>query len=328
MIERRKFLIGLAALYAAHARAQAPERAGKPVRVGILELSTRAKRQVQEKTFIGGMRELGWEEGRNISYDRVYADDDEARLPALAAELVARDPNLIHVLSNPATLAAFAKTRTIPIVFSAANDPVEIGSVKSLAHPGGNVTGVANISWELGGKRLQLLKQAMPKVARVGVLVHPLRWETAREQKLIEQAGATLRVTVIPVRAKQAGEFDAAFASLVKCRAEALLTTHIGFFMDERKRILDLAARRRIPVVGHRSQLADDGALISYSALITDQIRRAAQLVDKILKGAKPADIPIEQPTKFELVVNMKTAKALGITIPGEILLQAMRVIE
>ena len=326
---RRRFLSGLAvaALSAATARAQAPERAGKAVRVGILATTTQAKYQAREKTFVDAMRELGWVEGRNIIYDRVYADDDEAHLPALAAALVARGPNLIFLTSAPPALAAFAKTRTIPIVFGAVNDPVEIGLVQSLAHPGGNVTGIANIGGELGGKRLQLLKQALPKISRVVVLVYP-RADSSRELKLIEQAAAVLRVTVIPMMVKQANELEAAFALLAKSRAQALLTTHIALFMVERKHILELAAKQRIPVVGHRSEMANDGALMSYSSILSDQIRRAAQLADKILKGTKPADIPVEQPTRFELAVNMKTAKALGITIPGEIMLQANRVIE
>ena len=328
MTTRRKFLIGLTAIYASSARAQAPERAGKPLRVGILATTTQAKYQVFERPFVDTMRELGWVEGRNIVYDRVYADDDETRLPALAAALVARSPDLIHALNIAPALAAFAKTRTIPIVFGAIGDPIGLGLIQNLAHPGGNVTGIANIGWELGGKRLQLLKQALPKITRVGVLVNPLVAVGAREQKLIEPAAATLGVTVIPAMVKETKELDAAFALLAKNRAEAVLTTQNLQFVNERKRILDLAAKQRIPVVGHRSEFAEDGALISYSAILTGQIRRAAQLADKILKGTKPADIPVEQPTRFELAVNMKTAKALGITIPGEIMLQATRVIE
>lgn len=235
------------------------------------------------------------------------------------------------MVPGQAAQAAFASTRTIPIVFAAGANVVERGLVKTLARPGGNVTGVQNISWELGGKRLQLLKQALPKNARVGVLVYPNPdplSATAREFAMIEKAAATLGVTVIPAMAKGVGEFDAAIASLVKNRVEALLTTIAPLFQAERKRILELAASRRLPVVGVRSEFADDGALMSYSALLSDQIRRATQMVDKILKGAKPADIPVEQPVRFALVVNAKTAKTLGITIPGEILLQASRVIE
>ena len=333
MNKRRKLVIVLGALSAGLARAQPAERAGKTMRVGMLSPAKRAAADVgNSKRFVDAMRELGWVEGRNILYDRAYVEGDEKRFPALAAELVARSPDLIWVVPSQAARAAFASTRTIPIVFAASGNVVERGLVKTLARPGGNVTGVQNIGWELGGKRLHLLKQALPKLTRVGVLITPNPdplGASAREFAMIEKAAATLGVTAIPAMAKEVGEFDAAIASLVKNQVEALLVIHITLFFRGRKRILELAASRRLPVVGFRSEYADDGALMSYSALVSDQIRRSAQMVDQILKGTKkPADIPVELPTKFELVVNVKTAKALGITIPAEILLQAARVIE
>jgi len=307
---------------------QARERAGMPARVGILERTTQAKYEQMEKTFVDAMRDLGWEEGRNVVYDRAYADDDVARLPGLAAALVGRGPDVIYTITSEPSQAAFDSTRTIPIVMGSLNDIVEFGYVNSLARPGGNVTGITNFGMELGGKRLQLLKEALPKVTRVGVLIQPLRPTGFKELKLIEQASRALAVTVTPAPVKQPGELDAAFASLSKGRVEAVLTTHTQLFLTERKRILDLAARERIPVIAHRSEMADDGALLSYSSILDDQIRRAAYLVDKILKGSKPADTPMERPTKFELAVNMKTAKALGITIPQSILVRADKVIE
>lgn len=325
---RRKLIVALGAGALTAPFGSFAQQQGKVWRVAVLATTTQAKFKMAEETLVGAMRELGWVEGRNVTYDRVYADDDESRLPALAAALVARGPDLIYSGSNPVTLAAFAKTRAIPIVFSASNDPVETGMVQSLARPGGNVTGISNIGWELGGKRLQMLKKALPKLNRVGVLVNPTRPECLREQALIEQAGTTLGIKVLPALMQEPKELGGAFALLAKNRVEAVLTTHYVLFMAQRKGILTLAQAQRIPVAGHRSEMANDGALMSYSALHTDQIRRAAQLADKILKGAKPADIPVEQPTKFELVVNMKTAKMLGITIPGEIMLQADRVIE
>jgi putative ABC transport system substrate-binding protein len=330
MNNRRKLVIALGALSVGLARAQPAQRAGKTMRVGILNTGTRAAFEAGTgKIFFPAMRELGWVEGRNILYDPVFADNDESRLPTLAAALVARAPDLIWVGPLQVTLAAFASTRTIPIVFFTSSYVVERGLVKTLARPGGNVTGVQNIGWELAGKRLQLLKQALPKIIRVGVLVDPRPDSTSTlELKVIEKAAATLGLTAIPAMAKGAGEIDAAIASLVKNRVEAVLVTTNPYFHDQRKRILELAASRRLPVVGFRSEFTDDGALMSYSALLRDQVRRSAQIVDKILKGAKPADIPVEQPTTFELVVNQRTAKALRITIPGEILLQAVRVIE
>ena len=327
MNNRRKLMLALGASALAAPLASFAQQQGKPVRVAILSPTTEAKTQTS-KQFVDAMRGLGWIEGRNIAYDRVYADDNASRLPALAAALVARGPDLIHSTSNPVILAVFARTRSIPIVFSASNDPVGSGLVQSHAHPGGNVTGVANIGFELGGKRLQLLKQALPKVTRVAVMVNPLLPENPRELKLIEDAAKTLGITVIPVIVKEQAEFDAGFTILAKQRIDALLTTHISMFLDNRKRILGFAAARKIPAVGHRGQLADDGALLSYSSILIDQVNRSAQMADKILKGAKPADIPVEQPTKFELAVNMKTAKTLGLKIPASFLVQATRLIE
>ena len=324
---RELLLLGAAGFASRVARAQ-QKPAGKPMRVGILASPARVQFKVQERAFVDAMREAGWVEGRNVVYDFVFANEDRTRLPVLAAELVGRGPDLVFVNSTESALAALAATRTIPIVFGAAADPVENGVVKSLAWPGGNATGIANIGWELGAKRLQLLKQAAPKVSRVGVLVDP-RWEwSARERKLIEEAGGTLGVTVIAATAKEAREVNVAVASLVKGRAEALVPTATGLFLNTRGAILKLAAGSRIPVVGHRDLFVEDGALMSYSARIVDQIRRAAQMADRVLKGTKPADIPVERPSRFELVVNAKTAKALGITLPPAFLAQADRVIE
>jgi len=331
MNNRRKLVIALGGLSVGLAHAQPAERAGKTMRVGCLSAGTRANFEAGNgKVFVVAMRELGWIEGRNIVYDRAYAESDEKRLPALAAELVARAPDLIWVITTQATLAAFASSRTISIVFAGSSDIVERGLAKTMAQPGGNVTGVQNITWELAGKRLQLLKQAMPKLARVGVLVYPDSDTSGpREFKMIENAAATLGLTAVPAMAKGVGEVDAAIASLVKNRVEALFVTSSPLFQNQRTRILALAASQRLPVVAPRSEYVVDGALMSYSALLSDQIRRSAQMVDMILKGTKkPADIPVEQPTKFELVLNVKTAKALSITLPGEILLQANRVIE
>ena len=326
MNNRRKLLLALAALPAGLARAQAP--AGKPVRVAIFERTSADRSQSLVKVFIDTLRELGWVEGRNIIYDRVNADDDDTRLPALAAALVKRGPDLIYMSAGQPAQAAVAATRTVPIVYSSGSDWVELGWAKSLAHPGGNITGIMNLGNELGAKRLQLLKQALPKITRVGVLVHPSVSQTARELKSIEQAASAMRVTVVSALAKQPSELNAAIASLAKNRIEALLTTHTNLFLVERRQIIDLAAKQRIPVIAHRSAMTDDGALMSYSSILAEQIQRAAHQVDKILKGAKPGDIPIELPTKFELVVNQRTAKALGITIPGEVMLQATRVVE
>ena len=328
MKTRRRLLFALAASPIAWARAQPAKPGGKPVRVGTLIFGIPSS-DYSAKPFVDALRELGWTEGRNVIYDSVHAEPGRGRehARAVAKELVARRPDLVWVRGNAAALAVFANTRTIPIVFAGVANPVENGLVQSLARPGGNVTGVANIGWELGGRRMQLLKEILPRIRRVGVLMGPDPLGGSPEElKLIEQAAGT-GVNAIPAIVK-GNALETAFTLLAEKRVEAVLTCHITTFLRERKRVLDWAAKEKIPVIAHRSELADDGALISYSANLLDQFRRSAQLADRVLKGAKPADIPVEQPTKFELVVNMKTARALGITIPQSVLLQASRVIE
>ncbi|OGA54553.1 MAG: hypothetical protein A3F74_22140 [Betaproteobacteria bacterium RIFCSPLOWO2_12_FULL_62_58] len=306
------------------ARAQPSSRAGKPIRVGILRANPPKSPRALDNVFVDALRELGWVEGRNIMYERIYADGDEARLPALAVELMARRPDLIYAHNNPEARAALAATRTIPVVFGAVNDPVNVGIVKSLARPGGNATGVATLGPETGGKRMQLLRETLPKISRVGVLMKPT---SESELKFIEQA-AGAGVKLIPVRMNEPEGLAAAFAFFAENRAEAVLLAQVAFLVTEHRRIASLSMKQRIPVIAPRSINTESGALMSYNSSLTDHVRRAAHLADKILKGAKPADIPVEQPTKFELVINMKTARALGITIPQSILLQAERVIE
>jgi ABC-type uncharacterized transport system substrate-binding protein len=327
--DRRKLIIALGAGALTAPFGTFAQQQGKPVRVGMLVSSTAVKYQTLEKIFIETLRDAGWIENRNVVYDRAYADDDESRLPLLAEDLVKRDSNLIFAPTNAPTTAALAKTRTIPIVFSAVANPVEDGFVKSLAHPGGNATGVKNIAWELGSKRLQLLKQALPKVTRVGLLVNPNARTGVNEQKVIEQAATQLRVKIFPVAATEIGEIEAAFAVLSKNRVEALLVTQqVLFVVSGRKHILAFASKYRIPVIGSRVEFTDEGGFMSYGSNLEDQTRRAAQIADKILKGAKPADIPVEQPTKFDLAINLFTAKAIGLAIPESFLLRADEVIE
>lgn len=216
MFDRRRLLIALAALPIGLARAQPAERPGKTMGVGVINYGTRASYEATPKLFADAMRDLGWVEGRNITYDNVFADSDVQRLPTVAAELVARTPDLIFTFPTAATVAAHASTRTIPIVFGGSNGVVELGLAKTLAHPGGNVTGVQNFSWELGGKRLQLLKQALPKIKRVGVLVQPDNPLIEREFNTIGKAAATLGLTVIRANAKAPGDIDGAIASPFK----------------------------------------------------------------------------------------------------------------
>jgi putative ABC transport system substrate-binding protein len=325
MISRRAFIGGLATLSASGltaARAKAP---GEKVRVAILSASSSSS-HLASLWFVEAMRDLGWLEGSNIVYDRAYGEGDETRLPELAAKLLARRPDLVYVQTHPEARAVLEKTRTIPIVFGAANNP-HPGLVKSLARPGGNVTGIANIGWELGGRRMQLLREAIPGMTRVGVLASAIRRTSSAEYKLIVEAAGG-EVHVFPSYVKEGSDVDAAFAALRKHRIEAILVTHLAIFRRERSRILDLAARQRIPVMGFRRDMAEEGALMSYGALSSEQVRRSAHIVDKILRGTKPAEIPVEQPTRFELLVNLRTARTLGITISQSILVQAESVIE
>lgn len=327
MNTRRGFLIGLAGLHPMFARAQRAEPGRNAMRVGMLYTSDAKSDQARSKVFVDTLRELGWVEGTNIVYDRVYADGDAARLHALATKLVARKPDLVLVSSTPEVRAVLAATSAIPIVFSGTNDPVASGLVKSLARPGGNVTGIANIGPELGPKRLQLLREIIPGISRVGLLIAPSIAPMQLERKLIAET-AGQHIKIVPAIVNEPGELEAAFGLFAESRVEAVITTHIQLYDLSRKNIIEMALRSRVPLVGHRTSLAEDGALMSYSSVRLEQVRRAAYLADKVLKGAKAADLPVEQPTKFELVVNMKTAKALGIRIPQSILVQADRVIE
>jgi putative ABC transport system substrate-binding protein len=300
------------------------------MRVGLLRLETpppAAGPGPLAKVFIDTMRELGWVEGRNIVYDFAYADGDAARLPETAAALVARRPDVIYTTNNQITQAAFRATRTIPIVFSTVSEPVEAGLVKSLARPGGNVTGISPFRGELGARRMQLLKEVLPNIVRVGVLVAPGGPGASQEQRQIEQAAGS-GVKIFSAAVKAAQELQGALATLVAHKPEAVLLRSDAMFLAQRKVILEFAAKHRIPVVGHFGPLADDGALLSYNSSLPDHHRRTAHLVDKVLRGANPADLPVEQPTQFELVINLKTAKALGIMVPQSVLLQATRVIE
>jgi len=328
MNERRVLVITLVASLAGHAaRLRAQGSAGSVRRVGVLAPSTPAKEEVTLKPFFDQMRDLGWVEGQNIAYDRVHADDQHETLPRLAAELVARKPELIYALQNNAALAAKQATQTIPIVFGVATDPVGLGLVTSLARPGGNVTGMSSTSAPLAPKRVQLLREILPGVKRIGFLADANNPLAKLDQQALAPIAASLGLTIIAAEAANPREFDAAVGSLVATRVDAILVTSV-LATNVRARLIELANQKRIPVVASVARIADAGALFSYGASTPDYLRRSALVVDKILKGAKPADLPVEQPIVFELVVNLKAAKALGIAIPRSILLRADRVIE
>jgi len=283
------------------------------------------------EAFLQGLRDLGYVEGRNVVIEYRDAEGKSERFPALAAELVALKVDVIVAPGTPAALAAKQATRTLPIVFPIAGDPVTSGLVTSLARPGGNVTGLSILDPDLVGKCLEQLKQAVPGVSGVAVLWQPggLGERTDKDMlKGAEVAARALGVRLQFVEARGPADFDRAFSEMTRARAGALTVLPSTMFLHERRRLVDLAARNRLPAVYPWREAVDAGGLMAYGANIADLFRRAATYVDKILKGAKPADLPVEQPTKFELVINLKTAKALGLTIPQSVLGRADQVIE
>jgi putative ABC transport system substrate-binding protein len=275
-----------------------------------------------------GLRELGYVEGQNMVIEGRYYGDSIERLPALAAELVRLRVDVIVVGAPPAPEAAKAATSTIPIVMANHNDPVGSGLVASLARPAGNVTGLSLITPELRGKQLQLLTEVVPKLSRVAVLSNPTVPFHTLEVRELEAKARSLTLQLHVVEAKAPSEFTDAFSVATRKRAGAVVALGGSMFFANRVRLAELAAKSRLPAIYPLREYAEAGGLITYGTNIRDSFRRAAGYVDRILKGAKPGDLPIEQPTKFDLVINLKTAKALGLTIPPTLLLQADQVIQ
>jgi putative tryptophan/tyrosine transport system substrate-binding protein len=328
MNQRRLLMLALGATLSGQAALlRAQTSGGGRRRVGVLAPSTQAKEEITLKPFFDQMRQLGWVEGQNIAYDRVYADDRTQDLPRLAAELVARKPDLIYAPPAPSAVAAKQATQTIPIVFGTGTDPVGTGLVSSLARPAGNVTGVVSVIDSLVPKLIELLTEIQPRAKRIGYLGDPDDPRSKVDRSALVSVASARGLTIIVAEASQPMQLGAAVTDLIANRVDAIVTGTSSTF-NMREGLMALANSHRVAVIGHRAQLADAGALFAYGASLADQLRRSAYLVDKILKGVKPADIPVEQPMLFELVVNLKTAKALGITVPRSILLRADRVIE
>src|SRR5712691_9869284 len=307
------------------------QQTAKVARIGFLTTGLAANSAHLREAFLQGLRDLGYVEGRNVVIEYRYAEDKLERLPALAAELVALKVDVIVAPNTPASLAAKQATRTLPIVFAFAADPVTSGLVTSLARPSGNVTGLSILGPELVGKCLELLKQAVPGVSRVAFLWQPGALDERQEKdrlKRAEVAGRALAMRLQFVEARGPEDFDRAFSDMTRARAGALTVLGGAMLFNERRRLVDLAAKNRLPAVYSWREFTDAGGLMSYGPDLADSLRRAATYVDRILKGAKPADLPVEQPTKFELAINLKAAKALGLTIPPSVLLRADRVIE
>jgi putative tryptophan/tyrosine transport system substrate-binding protein len=324
-MDRRAFLAGAAALLAAPLAAKA-QQAGRVYRVGYL--STGA---LPPEAFLQGLRDLGYVEGRNVVIDYRSAEGKPERLPALAAELVALKVDVIVAPNTPAALAAKQATRTLPIVFIGVGEPVTSGIVTSLARPGGNVTGLSIVSPELVGKWLELLKQAVPGVSRVAALWQPGAMDERTEKDMFkgaEVAARALGVRLHFVEARGPEDFDRAFSDMTRARAGALTVRPAPMFVSERRRLVDLAAKNRLPTVYPWREFVEAGGLMAYGPNLADLFRRGATYVDKILKGTKPGDLPVEQPPKFDLVINLKTAKALGPQIPQSLLQRADQVIE
>jgi len=329
VMERRTFLGMMAGSLLAAPLAAEAQPVAKVPRIGYLALNPTANPHLHE-AFRQGLRDLGYVEGRNVVIESRDAEGKPERLPALAAELVALKVDVLVAQPTVAALAAKQATRTLPIVFPVA-DPVSSGLVTSLARPGGNLTGLSILAPEMVGKGLELLKQAVPGVSRVAVLWDPGAFpeRTAKDmRKEVEVAARALGVRLQFIEARGPDDFDRAFSEMTRARAGALTVLGGSMLFSERKRLVDLAAKNRLPAVYPWREGVDAGGLMAYGPNVADLFRRAATYVDKILKGAKPGDLPIEQPTKFELVINLKTAKALGLTIPRSLLQRADQVIE
>jgi len=330
-MDRRTFIGGIACNLVIAPPTAFAQPAGKVYRIGYLSIGSASTTYTRPReAFRQGLRELGWEEGRNLLIEYRFAEGRADRLPALADELVRLKVDLIVASPTPSALAAKHATRTIPIVGMSLTEPVAVGLVPSLARPGGNVTGLTyGVDTEIFGKQLQLLKEVVPNVRRVAVLTNP---GGSPAQPLVmesvKSAARSLGLLLQILEVREPGDFDAAFATMIKERAGALLLPGDAIFFVHRDRLADLALKSRLPSMSTQWQWVEAGGLLSYAPSFTDLWRRAATYVDKILRGARPADLPIEQPAKFELVVNLKTAKTLGLPIPQPILARADEVIQ
>jgi len=322
-------MVTIALATASITEAQQPK---KVPRIGYLSTSDAATESTLLEAIRLALRDLGYVEGQNIAIEYRYAEGKRDRFPELAAELVRLKVDIIVVVGGEVPIrAAKNATKTIPIVMVGRGaDPVEAGLVESLARPGGNVTGITNLTVDLGGKRLELLKEAVPKVARIAVLYDPAVPGNVLEVKeVLPVAARALGLTLQPWEIRTADDFDRVFAALNKQRPDGLYVTPAGSLMRTNvKRIADFASKSRLPSMYGNRVFVEAGGLMSYGADQTDSYRRVAYFVDRILKGAKPADLPVEQPTKFELVINLKTAKQIGLTIPPEVLARANRLIK
>lgn len=279
------------------------------------------------QAFIEGLRVLGYTEGQDIVIEHRSAEGRFEALPTLAQELALRKVDLVVAPTTPAARAAKAATSSIPVVFTIVSDPVGSGLVESLAHPGGNVTGISDMDVDLAGKRLDLLKQVVPRLKRIGALGNPADRVWEPEWREAQAAAQRMNIELVPILVNTPKELEAAFSATNR-RVEALLVAPQAFFAVHRRRLIDLATERKLPTIHERKAFPEAGALMSYGPSYAALFRKAAGHVDKILKGTKPADLPVEQPTEYELVINLKTAKTIGLRVPQPVLMRADEVIE
>jgi putative ABC transport system substrate-binding protein len=313
----------MAAPIATGAQSQAPIP-----RIGMLSPFSPSDTAPWYQAFLQGLRDLGWIEGQNVSIAYRYAEGRTDRLPGLVADLVQLKVDIIVTSVTPDTLAAKNATRTIPIVMASAGDPVATGLVESLARPGGNITGLAQMAPQLAAKRLELLKEMVPKLSRVGVIWNPEDLVATQIWTDIQLPARQLGLQLHSLEVRSLQDFDKAFERATIARVGALVITPSPLFVTNEQRIADFALKRRLPSIFHLKGFVERGGLAAYGPDRSDLFRRAATYVDKILKGAKPATLPVQQPTKFELVINLKTARAIGVTIPRHVLARADEVIQ
>jgi putative ABC transport system substrate-binding protein len=327
MNKRRKLIVALAASAFAAPLICVAQPSPKVVRIGLLEAAAAAISVNRNNALIAGLRNLGYVEGKNLVIERRWAEGQYERLPALAAELVQLKVDVIVAAAPPAIKAAQQATSTIPIVMVRTSDPVGPGFVASLAKPGGNITGLSNVNDEVLGKYLELLRAAVPKLSRVAVLVNPANQGHVAFLKSIQDTEKANRVKTSPIQASNPSQIEAAFAAVKQARAGALIVLPDSFFQEQSRRIVEFAAQQHLPTMFSTSQTVESGALMSYGQNDLEHYYRAATFVDKIVKGAKPGNLPVEQPMKFELAINMKTAKSLGLNM-RDLLFRADKVIQ
>jgi putative ABC transport system substrate-binding protein len=311
--------------YGAIAEAQQP---AKVFKIGWLTTTSSQSQLTRSENYKKSLRALGYIEGKNIFIEYRFAEGKPDRLPVLADELVRLKVDLIVAISTTAALAAKNATKTIPIVFTSGGDPVTVGLIDSLAHPGGNLTGFSTISAELAGKRLELLKETVPKLSRVAVLWEPRSVASAQEWKESLHPARELGLQLHSMEVSSADQLESAFKEAIKARSAALAVTNSGIGNSNPKRIADLALKHRLPAISWRGDFVASGGLMSYAADETESYKRVVYLIDRVLKGTKPAELPVERPMGFEFIMNLKTAKALNLTIPPIVLMRVTRVVK